>query len=427
MSYAIKVERLSKVYDIRGVGKARRDTLVGEMGNFFKSPFRGSRNRIDDELSGANDHHWALRDVDFEIPEGKAVGIIGHNGAGKSTLLKILARITQPTHGQARVRGRMASLLEVGTGFHPDLTGRDNVLFNGAILGMSRREIERRFDEIVDFSGVEAYIDTPIKHYSSGMKVRLAFAVAAHLDPDILVVDEVLAVGDAAFQRKCLNRIEEVGSTGRTVLYVSHQLTTVARFCQLGIVLDHGEKVFHGGALDAIAYYSENLGFTASIREWQGSEIAPGSEDVKLRAVRVLGSEGLVAGPVEVGQAIDVEIEYKVINTVPGLTPAVHVYDASGVWAFSSIDRDPAYQNQVRRPGIYRSRVRIEPHLLNEGTYSVSASLATLEPLHDHCFTRDCVGFNVYDAVTGESARGVYEGPYKGVVRPMLNWFTERE
>ncbi len=428
---AISVENLSKVYDIRGVGRARRETLIEQLSALFSAPMRAvlqSQKSLQGEgtRKSAESEYWALRDISFEIPEGQSVGIIGHNGAGKSTLLKILSRITHPSSGQARVRGRMASLLEVGTGFHPDLSGRDNVLFNGAILGLSRREIASRFDAIVDFSGVENYIDTPIKHYSSGMKVRLAFAVAAHLEPDILVIDEVLAVGDAAFQKKCLSRIEEVGSSGRTVLFVSHQLTTVARLCQYGIVLDHGRKVFDGRALDAIRYYNEHLGLSNSVRHWDSYELAPGDGVARLLHVELHHEQGIVSGPVDIGQTLEVEFHYSLRRAGSRLTPSIHVLDASNTWVFSAIDLEPRWHNQPRPAGDYRTRVQIPPHFLNEGTYTLGVGLATLEPFESHCFLHDCVGFTVVDPLTGDSARGSYQGEFPGVIRPKLPWSTEK-
>jgi len=229
---AIRVENLSKLYHI-GRARQRHDTLRDALSAAFRRPASRAARREDETL-------WALRDVSFEVQRGEVVGIIGRNGAGKSTLLKILSRITEPTSGRAEIHGRVGSLLEVGTGFHPELTGRENVYLNGAILGMHRTEIDRKFDEIVAFAEIEKFLDTPVKHYSSGMYVRLAFAVAAHLDPEILLVDEVLAVGDAAFQRKCLGKMDSVGKEGRTVLFVSHNMAAVTNLCDWGLLLDAG-------------------------------------------------------------------------------------------------------------------------------------------------------------------------------------------
>src|SRR5207247_905772 len=237
---AIRVENLSKRYEI-GAAKRRHDTLRDQLADGLKALFRNKG-----QPRQRKESIWALKDVSFEIKHGEVVGFIGRNGAGKSTLLKILSRITEPTAGHAEVRGRVGSLLEVGTGFHHELTGRENIYLNGAILGMKKAEIDRKFDEIVDFSGVEKFIDTPVKHYSSGMHVRLAFAVAAHLEPEILLVDEVLAVGDAAFQKKCLGKMGDVAKKGRTVLFVSHNMAAVTRLCPKAILLDNGSIALSG-------------------------------------------------------------------------------------------------------------------------------------------------------------------------------------
>ena len=253
---AIRVEKLSKRYRIgqRERYYALRDVLARALTAPFRlfPDHRKSGESISNPQSPAPDYIWALKDVSFEVKEGEVVGIIGRNGAGKTTLLKILARITEPTEGYAEVRGRVGSLLEVGTGFHPELTGRENIYLSGAILGMTKREIDRKFDEIVEFAEIEKFIDTPVKYYSSGMYVRLAFAVAAHLEPEILLVDEVLAVGDMTFQKKCLKKMDEVAKGGRTVLFVSHNMGAVRSLCQRGMVLDMGRMVYYGSIEDAV-------------------------------------------------------------------------------------------------------------------------------------------------------------------------------
>jgi lipopolysaccharide transport system ATP-binding protein len=402
---AISVENLAKSYRI-GKSEARHPTLLGDRA-------KGSQ------------LFWALRDISFVVPEGQAVGFIGHNGAGKSTLLKILARITAPTRGRVRVRGRMASLLEVGTGFHPDLTGRENVHMNAAVLGMSRSEIRRRFDAIVDFSGVEQFIDTPIKHYSSGMKVRLGFAVAAHLEPEILVIDEVLAVGDAEFQRKCLSRIEDVEASGRTVLFVSHNLAAVARLCSRALVLHHGRVTFDGKALEGVHFYTEQLDIAKAVRHWSpGTE--PGDDYARLRYVEVLAGGVPVSGPSDVRRPLTLQMRYEVLKGGHAITPSVHVMNQSGEWLFASIDVDPAWHARPRAAGVYESRTVIPGNLLNEGTYGIGVALATLEPYRSHCFARDCVGVTIFDAMEGDTARGRYLGEIPGGLRPLLQWSTER-
>ena len=272
----IRIESLSKKYLIshdrqRGPYRTLRETLT----DLASAPFR----RLRGLHNGRVEEFWALKDVNLEVEQGEVVGIIGRNGAGKSTLLKIVSRITAPTHGRAELRGRVGSLLEVGTGFHPELTGRENIFLNGSILGMSRREIQRKFDEIVDFSGIEKFLDTPVKRYSSGMYVRLAFSVAAHLEPEILIVDEVLAVGDAEFQRKCLGKMKEVGKGGRTVLFVSHTMGAVENLCSRVVVLKRGSVSFVGSANDGIEFYISELSQRAP-DWWISTTIPRGDGDV---------------------------------------------------------------------------------------------------------------------------------------------------
>ena len=288
-----------------------RETISG----LATAPFRAAR-----RLAGGNgpppspESIWALRDVSFRVGQGDVVGVIGRNGAGKSTLLKILARITEPTSGSAVIRGRVGSLLEVGTGFHQELTGRENIYLNGAILGMRRREIDSSFDEIVAFAGVEKFVDTPVKHYSSGMYLRLAFSVAAHLDPEILLVDEVLAVGDATFQRKCLEKMEDVGRRGRTVLFVSHNMQAIARLCPRTILLDSGGVAVDGPSHKVVAsYLSSDIGTTAE-RRWSGSRRAPASRAARLVAVRVRSVGGEVTDAPDLRKPIGIEMEFDVLE-----------------------------------------------------------------------------------------------------------------
>lgn len=258
MNPIIKVENLSKRYRI-GLKEKQHDTLFGQIGAALKAPVQNFKKLRSLRKFGQDDESvfWALKDINFEVREGEVLGIIGHNGAGKSTLLKILSRVTEPTTGRITLHGRVGALLEVGTGFHPELTGRENIYMNGTILGMTKKEIDLKLDEIVDFSGVEKYIDTPVKFYSSGMKVRLGFSVAAHLDPEILVIDEVLAVGDVEFQRKCLGKMEDVSKSGRTVLFVSHNMAAIKNICNKGIVLNYGKIEYYGTETDSINYYLE--------------------------------------------------------------------------------------------------------------------------------------------------------------------------
>ena len=274
---AISVKSLSKQYHISAKQKAYR-TLRDTLADAFVSPFRRTRRLLRGQASAAaelDETFWALQDVSFEVRHGEVVGIIGRNGAGKSTLLKILSRITEPTEGYADIHGRVGSLLEVGTGFHPELTGRENIYLNGSILGMRKGEIDCKFDEIVAFAEVERFIDTPVKHYSSGMYLRLAFAVAAYLEPEILLVDEVLAVGDARFQKKCLNKMQDVGQHGRTVLFVSHNMPAITRLCERVILLDEGRVLQDGPSYQVVrTYLNSGLG-TSAAREWSDPAKAP--------------------------------------------------------------------------------------------------------------------------------------------------------
>jgi ABC-type polysaccharide/polyol phosphate transport system ATPase subunit len=306
---------------------------------------------------------WSLRDIDLEIADGEAVGVIGRNGAGKSTLLKILSRITEPTRGVSRTRGRVSALLEVGTGFHPELTGRENVYLNGAILGMSRRDILRRFDDIIEFAGVEKFVETPVKRYSSGMYLRLAFAVAAHLEPDILVVDEVLAVGDTEFQAKCLRRMETAEREGRTVVFVSHNLEAVNRLCSRGIWLDRGELVMSGDTADVVTAY---MGAQTSAGEmWEGLQSGP----VRVDAVNITDRDGRVTGTVHRHESVVIEVHYEITARISGFDLAAHLRSARGpeilceAWADTQPDR-------LGDPGNYIARLAIPP-ILNVGDYMV--------------------------------------------------------
>jgi lipopolysaccharide transport system ATP-binding protein len=368
---------------------------------------------------------WALRDVSFDIPRGEVVGIIGRNGAGKSTLLKILSEITEPTEGRVEIRGRVASLLEVGTGFHPELSGRENVYLNGAILGMKRAEIERKFDEIVAFAEVAKFIDTPVKHYSSGMYLRLAFAVAAHLEQEILIVDEVLAVGDAAFQKKCLSKMAGVAKEGRTVLFVSHNMPAITRLCQRALHLDGGRLVRDGKPHQVVkAYLNTGLGTTAA-REWHDGKMVPGGEVARLRAARIRTEDGHCTDAIDIRKAVGLEMEYEVLKPNCTLLPSFHLYNEESVHVFSAVDQDPAWRRRGRPIGCYRSTAWIPGNFLSEGTMFIDVGLTTLGPPILQFFERQAVAFQVIDSPEGDSARGDWAGGFGGAVRPLLKWNTE--
>jgi len=368
---------------------------------------------------------WALRDVSFQIEQGERVGIIGRNGAGKSTLLKLLSRITLPTEGHGQIRGRVGSLLEVGTGFHPELTGRDNVFLAGAILGMHRSEIQHKLDEIIEFAGIGRFLDTPVKRYSSGMYLRLGFSVAAHMEPDVLIIDEILAVGDAEFQAKCLGRMEDTGTSGRTVVFVSHSMPSILRLCDRVILLDGGRLVADGSAREVVrTYLASGLG-SAAERHWDSPEHAPGDDVVRLKGVRVCGGDGVVSEDLAIQRPIDIEVQYWHRETGSSVRPIVQVglYNDEGTLLFVSGDSaNKAWAVTPRGPGVVTSTCRIPGNFLAEGRVVVVASVCTINPLVMHAIEHDAVSFQVVDRTHGEGVRGDWVGEYPGAVRPMLDW-----
>jgi lipopolysaccharide transport system ATP-binding protein len=427
---AIKVENLSKQYRIGGPqGRFKYKSLREALTEAVQAPFRRAARLLRGEPYGAAEMDgtiWALKDVSFEVERGEVVGIIGRNGAGKTTLLKILSRITEPTEGYAEVHGRVGSLLEVGTGFHPELTGRENIYLNGAILGMKRAEIERKFDEIVAFAEIEKFIDTPVKHYSSGMYVRLAFAVAAHLQPEILMVDEVLAVGDAAFQKKCLGKMGDVAREGRTVLFVSHNMPAVTRLCPRTILLDNGHLLRDGPSHQVMSAYLQSGMGTIATREWPDLSKAPGNHIARLHAVRVRTEDGEITEAIDIRLPVGIEMEYEVIQAGHVLVPNYHFFNEQGMCVFVSGDVDPAWRNRPRPAGRFVSTAWIPGNLLSEGTLIVGAALVTFGvPSVRHFYERDAVAFQVIDSLDGDSARGDYGGPIPGVVRPLLRWTNQ--
>jgi len=350
---------------------------------------------------------------------------LGRNGAGKSTLLKILARITEPTTGRAEIHGRVGSLLEVGTGFHPDLTGRENIYLNGAILGMKNVEVRRKFYEIVAFADIERFLDTPVKRYSRGMYLRPAFAVAAHLEPMVLIVDEVLAVGDGSFQKKCLNKMEDVSKQGRTVLFVSHSMPAITRLCQRAILLDEGRLPREGPSHSVVSsYLTSGLG-TTSVREWTDLEKAPGGEVACLRVVRVREQNGQIAETIDIREPVSVEMEYDVIKPGYKLLAHLQFYNEVGVHAFLAHDLDLDWRRRPRPAGRYVSAVQIPGNFLSEGTMCVRAGLETLDPVIVQVYMLDLVAFQVIENMNNDSARGDYAGKMGGVVRPLLKWRTQ--
>jgi lipopolysaccharide transport system ATP-binding protein len=424
---AIRIERIGKRYHIARQGP-RYSTLRDTLADAITAPMRSllaRRNGAGREPASRN-HVWAVHDVSFDVRQGEVVGIIGRNGAGKSTLLKIIAGIVAPTTGRAGVRGRVGSLLEVGTGFHPELSGRDNVYLAGAVLGMHRAEIARKFDEIVAFAEVEQFINEPVKHYSSGMYMRLAFAVAAHLEPEILLVDEVLAVGDVEFQKRVLGKMQSVGNLGRTVLFVSHNMPAVLRLCPRVILLDKGGVAMDGPAEDVTAAYLQaGLGLSAE-RCWPDTLTAPGDEIARLSAVRVLGPDGSVASCVDIQRPFSIELEYWNLRPGVPLIANVHLYNAQGVYLFSAHDNlEPNWGSSCPRPaGFYRSVCTIPGNFLNSGRITVHAAVGRWNPHAIHAWVDEAIAFDVLD--TG-GVRGEYPGPWSGAIRPYLEWVTRLE
>jgi len=423
--FAIRAEGLGKKFRLgeRERYLALRDTMARAVA----APFRAlSRLASGQPLLRRNERKefWALSDVGFDIAPGDVVGLIGRNGAGKSTLLKILSRIIEPTTGRAFLRGRVGSLLEVGTGFHPELTGRENVYLNGAILGMGRREVRRKFDEIVGFAEVEQFIDTPVKRYSTGMHMRLAFAVAAQLEPEILLVDEVLAVGDSAFQKKCIGKMDEVGREGRTVVFVSHSMTAITRLCPRAILLDRGRVIADGPASEvAAAYLRSDLG-TMAHRTWPDAAAAPGDRVARLRAVGVISDDGAYGAAVDIRRPVTLEMAYDVLESGYIPVPNFHLYNEEGICVFVVADTDPAWRRRPKPAGHYVSRVTIPGNFLSEGTLIVNAAISTMETTTVHAHEREAVAFQVIDSIDGDSVRGDYGGAVPGVVRPRLEWRT---
>jgi len=418
----VSVEGVSKRYRI-GRLPAGYDSLRESLARALTARLRRLRRggEVEDETT-----LWALKDVSFEVRRGEILGIVGRNGAGKSTLLKILSRITRPSTGQAEIYGRVGSLLEVGTGFHPDLTGRENVYLNGAVLGMRKVEIDAKFDEIVAFSELERFIETPVKHYSSGMYVRLAFSVAAHLEPEILIMDEVLAVGDMAFQQKCLDKMNEIRGQGRTIFFVSHNLPAITRLCKRAVLIERGRLVADGHPQAVVNRYLSTSWGAGAERVW--GDDAPGDAVARLRRVRVAGEDGETAAAVDVRRASSIEVTYDVLEEGHALVPVVELYNEEGTEVFSTHDTGAEWRRRPRPVGRYTSAVRLPGNLLAEGTLIAHVSIMSHFPSTIlRARAANAVAFQVLDEPGGVSARGDYAGPMPGVVRPLLEWETRAD
>jgi len=430
MTTAISVKNLSKRYKI---GAAQTKFRYGMLRDVFvdslTAPIRFAKSLASGSGNGSspknNNFIWALKDVSFDLDEGKVLGIVGRNGAGKSTLLKILSRVTEPTEGTVSVRGRVGSLLEVGTGFHPELTGRENIYMNGAILGMKRAEIDSKFDEMVEFSEVAQFIDTPVKRYSSGMYLRLAFAVAAHLEPEILVVDEVLAVGDAEFQRKCLGKMNDVAQQGRTVLFVSHNMSAILRLTQEALVLKKGQLIKRAPTPEAVDFYLASGQAESGERVWEAEDVPATSAPFKPIRLRLKDRTGKVVDTVRSTEPVTVEWEYQLDTPVTGLRVGMYLNTMRGEYVFTAFDTDDTKQYEqfgARQAGRYVSRCHIPADFFNEGRYSLGVNASSFG-VRRYFMDENALSFNVdISGAPGTQWPEIRQGP----VRPRLDWKIEK-
>jgi lipopolysaccharide transport system ATP-binding protein len=372
--------------------------------------------------AGPTARFLALEDVSFDASPGEVLGIIGRNGAGKSTLLKILARILRPSAGRVELRGRVGSLLEVGSGFHGELTGRENIFLNAAILGMRHGEIVRKLDEIVDFAGVGQYIDQPVKNYSTGMYMRLAFSVAAHIEPEILLIDEVLAVGDAEFQKKCMQRIEQVGKDGQTVLFVSHNMQAMLRLCSRALLIEQGKLVEHGPVHDVAAAYLRVGGGNRGERRYPEGPYAPGDSVARLRGVRVRSRAGETLTQVELSQEFGIEMDLDVANASLALFPVLSVYNEWGTEVLWATDVDTAWHGRPRPAGRFRMIAWVPANFMTAGPMTIAAAVYSLAPRVEHFREPDVVSFQAVETYGNETARGKFTGYIGSATRPKLEW-----
>lgn len=427
----IRVENVSKEYRLGTIGHG---TLSRELQSYW-ARMRGSEDpnaKIDasNQSQDLNARFWALKDVSFDVRQGEILGIIGRNGAGKSTLLKIISRVTSPTTGRIKIKGRVASLLEVGTGFHPELTGRENIFLNGAILGMHKGEIEHKFDEIVKFADIDQFIDTPVKRYSSGMYVRLAFAVAAHLEPEILVIDEVLAVGDVGFQKKCLGKMGDVAKEGRTVLFVSHNVGAINNLCSRVIYFESGKIVMDNDPITVVGQYLKKMSRTENEGEllWDEPSSAPGSKRLRLHRVRISSDDGKTRSCLPMDKPIEIEIEFW--NFVPNLSNvavAIIIRDASGICLINTLNTPSAnslidnWFNQSHQIGLHRACLTLPPGFLNNGQFYVGVFITELDGRSSDVYEDNLLVFEVID--TGYMVTAGM-GNWGGLIRMRLPWCT---
>lgn len=428
MATAICVDHLSKRYRIGAAQpKFRYGLLRDVLIDVATTPVRLLKSLAGKAARGAQGSAfiWALDDISFELDEGRVLGIVGRNGAGKSTLLKVLSRVTEPTKGEVTVRGRVGSLLEVGTGFHPELTGRENIYMNGAVLGMRRSEIERKFDEIVAFSEVEQFIDTPVKRYSSGMYLRLAFAVAAHLEPEILVVDEVLAVGDAEFQKKCLGKMGDVAQQGRTVLFVSHNMSAILRLTEETIVLKQGRMIKRAPTQEAVDYYLASGQAETGERIWEADEVPAAAAPFKPISLRLRDRQGRIVDTIRSTEPSTIEFEYQLTAPLTGLRVGMYLSTMRGEYVLTTFDVDDARQYEqfgARKAGRYCSRCTLPGDLFNEGRYAVGVNASSFG-VRRYFMDENALSFSVdISGAPGTQWPEMRHGP----VRPRLDWQIEK-
>ena len=425
MTAIISIENLHKKYILKHNVNKRYGSLRDELTKTAKRVVTKLTNPMAHTYQQQKEEEfWALNDINLEIQQGERLGIIGRNGAGKSTLLKVISRIIEPTKGRVTLRGRVSSLLEVGTGFHPELSGRENIFLNGAILGMSKAEISKKFDEIVEFAEVEKFLDTPVKHYSSGMYVRLAFAVASSLEPEILVVDEVLAVGDSRFQKKCLGKMEDASQSGRTIIFVSHSMGTIASMCNRVIEMNTGKIVADGNASETILHYYTNGLASPSMVQYKDKY--PGDEYARLlsASIKTLSSKNEGAIEVSITEQVIIEMCFEILqDTDNGFVPNYNCFTADGVCAFYCHDTT----KRKLKKGIYVSRCFIPANFLNATTYFIGLAISSYYPaVKVHFYDESCLSFNVHDPLEGVSTRPETGIPIPGAVRPHLDWELEK-
>ena len=428
VDYCIQVNKISKRYRI-GLEQQVPDTFVEAISEWVSRPIKNYRRlrkltQFENKNSDERDNIvWALRDISFNVEPGEVVGVIGKNGAGKSTLLKVLSRITHPTSGQVELLGRISSLLEVGTGFHPELTGRENIYLNGTILGMTKAEIDLKFEEIVEFSGVKRFIDTPVKFYSSGMRVRLAFSVAAHLEPEILLIDEVLSVGDAAFQKKSLGKMEEVSKEGRTVIFVSHNMGAVRSLCSRGLLLENGTLTKDGDVDQVINYYLSNKDVSTAGRLGWTEADAPQVKELILFGIELLSETGEVKTTFQIDEGFEIRVQYEIKEEVRNLRLYLRLKTTMGETVFATYEDTTIREGFNRKPGKYTAICKIPSNLLNNLTYRIfigfdSPGYKVLIP------GKEYLEVDIIDTSDGyRYVKGAFDGP----IRPVLKWEVENQ